>query len=481
MKTKILLFIAIAVTLIGCTRDNFLDFQPKQVIVPSKVSDYRLLLDQISTPSTDELFVGEGFINSAVGAYYVSDHIELTLDAYLIMGVNRNVLDRYTLQEKFHLGIEEDSEWNTYYNQIYTANIVLNGLDTASGGSEQEKNGLRAEARLHRAFAYFNLVNLYSIHYNPATANTDLGVPIREGIELTDLDLTRASVQKVYDYIIQDITTSYSSLPDVNPMNVRFRPSKAGAAGLLAKVYLYQNEYGLALEEVNKALELYSTVRHIEDNIEDDALVFPLAQDDTQVIWYKEGVSNLKTFIPLVIVENDFIDNLYEADDLRLKGFKLLEETFFGDEAEQGTTHSYHDETSSDNSAGIPVGINTPELLLIKAECEVRSDKLLEANSTLNSLRENRYEIGSYTDINITDKTDLLNFVKDERERELISKPYCLFDIKRYNRFDNANITLTHEFDGNTYTIQPNSLNWAFPIAEKYILQNPEIKQNPRD
>ncbi|XLL74012.1 RagB/SusD family nutrient uptake outer membrane protein, partial [Myroides odoratimimus] len=36
---------------------------------------------------------------------------------------------------------------------------------------------MRAEALLARAYNHFMLVNLWAKHYNPATAESDLGIP----------------------------------------------------------------------------------------------------------------------------------------------------------------------------------------------------------------------------------------------------------------------------------------------------------------
>jgi hypothetical protein len=54
------------------------------------------------------------------------------------------------------------------------------------------------------------------------------------------------------------------------------------------------------------------------------------------------------------------------------------------------------------------------------------------------------------------------------------------FDIKRYNSYDNDNITVIHKLSNNTYTLAPGSARTVLPIGRKYIALNPEITQNPR-
>jgi hypothetical protein len=115
------------------------------------------------------------------------------------------------------------------------------------------------------------------------------------------------------------------------------------------------------------------------------------------------------------------------------------------------------------------------------AECNARLGNVQAANDALNTLRENRFEAEDFTPLQISDQAELLAFVKDEIRREKAPSTLRTFDIKRYNRFDNDNITISRSFRGETVTIAPNSLNWAFPIAQNYINANPEIEQNPRD
>lgn len=476
MKTKILLLIVGVIVLTGCTRENFLDFVPKGNIIPTKIEDYRLMLDQAEQNLNG---IGNGFANSHFESLYVTDNMQFTQPIAVALGFQNNAIAAYTFRENLYLASEEDSEWSNYYNQIYTANVVLAGLDEVTNGTEQEKNQLKAEAKLHRAFAYFNLVNLYSVHYEPNSAATDLGVPIREGIELEGVDLTRASVQEVYDNIIADITSSTSDLESISANDVRFRPSEAGALGLLAKVYLYQGNYDQALTQIDQALAIYNTVRDMNTDVGDGgfgAIELPLASSDDEVVWFK---GSRRPNTPAAILDTTLINTLYEENDLRGQSYAGIEILITNQEIEERVEYGFYGRTFNRT---IPAGINVPDLLLMKAECEARlGNNLTAANDALNALREKRFATDTYVSVNITDQNALLDFVKEERRRELMGQPERMFDLKRYNRFDNAGISLVHEYDGIDYTLAPNSLNWALPIAQKYILLNPEIIQNPRD
>ena len=243
----------------SCTRDNFLDFEPRGIVIPSTVEDYRLMLDNIEdSQSTVEQ---ASLINIHFEPYYITDDTQFTPAIAQSLNFGLSTIAAYTFQENIYLSNQEDPEWRSYFSQIYTCNIIVDGLTKLDLGDESEKNQLIAEAKLHRAFAYFNLVNIYCVHYNPETAATDLGLPLRLGTELEGVDLTRVSVEEIYTFIIDEILESYISLPDTVDLKINFRPSKAGAAGLLAKVYLYQAKYDLALEQAEyriRILQYYS-------------------------------------------------------------------------------------------------------------------------------------------------------------------------------------------------------------------------------
>jgi tetratricopeptide (TPR) repeat protein len=469
MKNSIYLIMVAAFLVTGCTRDNFLDFEPKGQVIPTRVEEFRALLDQVE-PDPNINFT-QGFGSHHDFNILASDNYLLTETVRSNFGISPEQINMYLFKDQISTENGDDNTWILYYNQIYVANVVLEGLKTVENGTLEEIAELKADAALQRAFAYFNLVNIYSVHYNPETASTDLGVPIREGIDLEGVDLTRASVQEIYDLILSDIKDNIGALPDVQPTNLSFRPSKAGAYVFLARVLLYQGKYEEALDAANRGLGLKSTLRDINNDPADprdgNVKAFPLALNDPQLIWFKDSGG-------FTIVSTPEFYGLYEDTDLRKRWFADANTYFFA--PIDNPVFVAHRANNNPN-----VSLTTADLYLIRMECNARLGNITEANNDLNLLRRNRFETGTYELLNIADADELLAFVKDEIRREKAPSVLRTFDIKRYNRFDESKITVTHSFGGETVTLQPNSLNWAFPIAQNYINANPEIEQNPRD
>ena len=124
------------------------------------------------------------------------------------------------------------------FQQIHTANAVLEGLSSSTGVTAAEKKQLTGEAKFMRAFLLFYAVNLFGDV--PLVTTTDYQA--NNTISRTPEDL-------VYQQIIMDLLDAENELPSnfVDPTgNItteRVRPNKFTAAALLARVYLYTKNY----------------------------------------------------------------------------------------------------------------------------------------------------------------------------------------------------------------------------------------------
>lgn len=120
--------------------------------------------------------------------------------------------------------VESEDYWASMYDVIFRANNILNYIDVAD---EQNQASYIAEAKFLRAYAYFNLVRLYS---DVPLVTTVVGPTENEAL------FTRMPEEQIYAQIIDDLQEAVDVLDNTH----KARASKAAAQGLLAKVYLTQ-------------------------------------------------------------------------------------------------------------------------------------------------------------------------------------------------------------------------------------------------
>ena len=120
--------------------------------------------------------------------------------------------------------VESEDYYQSMYEVIFRANNILNFIDIADDGNQAK---YAAEAKFLRAYAYFNLVRLYS---DVPLVTTVVGPTDNEAL------FTRIAEAQVYEQIVADLQEAVSNLDNTH----KARASKAAAQGLLAKVYLTQ-------------------------------------------------------------------------------------------------------------------------------------------------------------------------------------------------------------------------------------------------
>ncbi|MFN1215838.1 RagB/SusD family nutrient uptake outer membrane protein [Chryseobacterium kwangjuense] len=132
--------------------------------------------------------------------------------------------------------------WIGQWQAINRANQVITNVP----GIQMDTNlrdRLVAEAKMLRAYFYFNLVRIYG------------GVPIFDGIQ-SNYNIPRNSTEEVYNFIISDLTAAAAVLPQTYGAADLGRVTKGGALGLLSKVYLYKKDWQRAFDTSNQVIAM---------------------------------------------------------------------------------------------------------------------------------------------------------------------------------------------------------------------------------
>ncbi|MCC4229395.1 RagB/SusD family nutrient uptake outer membrane protein [Zunongwangia profunda] len=135
--------------------------------------------------------------------------------------------------------------WTSGYQAIVGCNKMI-ALTTE--GESEETDQLIGENYYLRAYAYFELVNVFGRPYNQGRDN--LGVPLKLSSQIDDLP-DRNTVGEVYDQVVADLLKA-ESLMSVNKSNSY--ATKEAAQALLSRVYLYMEENQKSIDYANKVI-----------------------------------------------------------------------------------------------------------------------------------------------------------------------------------------------------------------------------------
>lgn len=132
--------------------------------------------------------------------------------------------------------------WRKGFSGVFRANVILQKLPGVPMDETLKKRYV-AEAKFLRGYFYFELVRLFK--------NVPLfTLPVETSAMY---DVLQASPQEVYAQIEKDISESIPDLPvTINVATEAGRAGQGAAHALLGKVYLYQEKFGPAAQELAK-------------------------------------------------------------------------------------------------------------------------------------------------------------------------------------------------------------------------------------
>lgn len=450
---QLVAFLMLLVIFTGCKK--FLDKKPdRAAATPASLNDLQALLDNPLNNSRSS-----GLPELMADNYYI------TSDDYI------NNLGNQTRLYSWGKDIDEIVSWQEFYTgPVYYANIVLEQLPLVSSTSaEAEKlNNLKGAALFYRAYAFYQLSQLYCKAYS-ATAATDPGVVLKMTSNINEV-VNRASVQQTYDRIISDLKEAAILLPVA--VAVRTRPSKTAALALLARVYLSMRDYVNAGSYANQALQQDSTLLDYNNLIPVGSPVIPTLNAEVIFHSFVGGIPSITAGGRTTKIDS-LLYQSYDANDLRKSVF-FLQNTG----ANAGTYRfrgSYHGSLDAGRTFD---GLTTDELYLIRAEANAKAGNTSAALGDLNALARKRWANGLFTDITAANTTEVLQKIRIERRKELIFRNQRWTDIRRYN-LEDSSITLKRIINGTIYTLPPGDNRWVLLIPWNDITKT-GISQNPR-
>ena len=140
-----------------------------------------------------------------------------------------------------------------YYRIISNSNVIINGIDKTVG-LPADKNNILGQALTYRAWAYFNLVQLYGKRFVKGAANDNLGVPLV--LTNTITPQPRATVAEVYNQVNNDLNRASALLTTARADKSNLNLSVV--LGLQARVALTQQDWATAATKAAAARTGYT-------------------------------------------------------------------------------------------------------------------------------------------------------------------------------------------------------------------------------
>ncbi|MBX3241832.1 MAG: RagB/SusD family nutrient uptake outer membrane protein [Chitinophagaceae bacterium] len=377
--------------------------------------------------------------------------------------------------------------WANHYAIVKDANFILKKIGESTILSDAQKKSFSAEARFLRAYAYFQLVQLFG------------DVPLRtEPLEdLANVQFERNSQQDVYNLVIEDLSFAESNLPDNAPAVGRVY--KLAATALLAKVYLTMagnplNQVQYYTNARDKALAVINSGKFTLNN--DYAKTFHNTTYTSESIWeqtYQPGVGgnplmqNSATapgYVYILTPAPWFINSFPNGDQRKAWGIK---ENYV---APSGTLAPFFhkfvnldwiDEGVITANAGrleytIPL-LRLAEMYLTAAEAENEINGPANAYQYINTIRwrarVNKSDPAHVPDLSGLTKETFREAVLIERKWELHLEGNTWYDLKRTNTLNRIQTIRGSEL---VHPIGTYNNTWYIPDNE---ITNNNIPQNP--
>lgn len=455
---KIVGTILLVAAMAGCGKKDFLDAKPSSdLFIPTTLEDFQAILDRDGmneTPSLGEL---------SSDNYYLQTYT-------FWQGLVAKERNAYIWAADTYQGQGSVGDWNAPYQQVLGANVILDGIDKApvTAANQAQWRAIKGAAYFARAYAFYNLAQIFAPVYDNATAATDMGIPLRltPGV---DEPSVRASVKDTYDQVLADLAQAALLLPVDISWNNRNRPCRPAAMALLARVYLGMRLYDKAGSYADSSLRLYNTL--IDYNTINPATPTPFLRSNAEALYQSRLLSTtnvLKGSSSNCVIDSNLYKS-FDANDLRRQLFFTI----------NPNTSLPNARNSYNGSTFCFSGLATDEVYLIRAECYARAGNTQAALNDLNTLLQNRWKSnGSFTPVAAASPAQALGSILAERRKELFFRGLRWTDLRRLNK-DGANIVLTRVLNGQTYQLTPGDLRYVFPIPPDVITLG-GIQQNPR-
>lgn len=332
-----------------------------------------------------------------------------------------------------------------YGNKVVdnSARAIKAAKNLYGASSEEDKVTLdvaMGEAYALRGYANLLMVNVYGhqIKVDGQDFSSQPGLVISEEPIAAFQEVERSTVGQTYDAIVSDFKASlehFAAAGGDKKQAVYF--TKAAVEGLLARTYLYMENFDEAYSYAQKALA-DANITSLTTTAAEYKALYNTTGSNKESLFYlainaKDNFSansNGTLWSTYGYLPSPKLRKMYGANDCRTAIFNYG--TTNGVEFFKGGKFSDFQSNNAANATNYLV--NASEMFLIEAEAKLRSANpdLAAAKAALLVVAKRNADIHTVNDLPAT-KEGLFSFLKDERARELFQEGHRLWDLRRWN------------------------------------------------
>lgn len=420
---------------IACSGE-FLEPKPqKSMVILETVNDVEALLDNAVIMNRTDYFklISDGDL------YFTDEKLLAAAE------LQRNL---YLWKKDYDLTGRNTGVWDLPYQQVFYANTAMETLASLKKkvGTTDYWNEIYGRALFFRAWAHYNLLQDFAEGFD-IEATYQVGVPVIKDSYFPK-EVRRAGIKEVYDFILQDLDQASILLPQIT--DIKTRPSLQAVYALQARVYQNLQDYKAALRSVEKALAIGSTL--LDYNLLSFTGALPFSEYDfsthPEVVFFTNSNAPFVAMNGVEAEERLYLS--YDDTDIRKQAFYNADKLYTG--------------TYSGNALYQFTGLAIDELYLLKAECLAHLDQEQEAVNSVNELLAFRYRHGA--PIAPPPNGKVLEWLLDERQKELVGRGTRWTDLKRLNREGAKQIELHRTYRGEVFTLTANDSRYVFDIPQ---------------
>ena len=352
--------------------------------------------------------------------------------------------------------------WSYLYEIIYQSNDLIERLPENITLTPTLKRSLLGESQFMRALCYFYLLQLYQ--KVPLITSTSVSV---------NRTAVQASQEEIYGLILQDLRSAKENLNASYTGSGRVRANQYAARALLARVYLYRQQYEFAEVESTAVINsgLYSPLASLAE-------VFKAGSKESILqLWNQNGfiaegastIPSTAVSVPTYSINPELYSSFESADQRKASWIGLNTVIENGAPRQYPYLFKYKNRAASSSPEYLTL-LRISEQYLIRSEARARQNKLTGTDGALIDLNTIRTRAGLPT-ISTTDPAEILKAIALENRHEFFGEfAFRFTTLKR-----------TGEINAVMSALKPTwiSSSAVLPIPQTELSANPILKQNP--